>query len=850
MAKYSIQIREEELKNKVAADFFADYDTTQIVGNIDFAVAESAPGGALDLFDADFFLLGEAKKGNTHDIDNSLVQLLMTILKAKTFNTYLPPLYLAAFDAERIAFLPYDTDLQQHILLDQHLENTIDWKSVTPSDHHAAAFQQVRQQAAPLLARKMLFDFDKDEQELRLFIRTNFKTQQQGTNKINITINRMTAIFNRWLEIVKPTIKIDWGNLAKENILPADFFLADALSKNNWSLGESLKVLLRTDFYMMNLKVRVGDAIMDTFTNVQFTDKQRAHQAFWNRYNRPPSRHERDRMQVRRDLLVEPDRRERKGAFFTPHRWVELSQEYLRQALGDDWQEHYYVWDCCAGTGNLLYGLTERERIFASTLDDADVRFMQQQDFLLPRHVFQFDFLNDDLHDPDKVPADLRRILADPEERKRLVIYINPPYAEAASATQVTGTGKNKGDVANTRVRSNYKKELGSAGNELFAQFFLRIAKEIPYSVLAEFSTLKILQASNFRAYRKQFIANIKKLFLVPADTFDNVEGHFPIGFFVWRVSEPLQWPINADVYDRNAHYLWAKEIVCIDNVHLINKWYSQYYDSGQAIGIMNTRGNDFQNHNYIRITSIDNHNHTNIITPNNLLPSVIYLAVRHCIEATWLNDRDQFLYPNDGWQTDREFQTDCLVYTIFHGQNRITSADGVNHWIPFTEREVGAQQLFASHFMSDYLRGAKFSTSPNKAQSQTSLFVPLKAPSTREVENFAPLSHLSADARAVLDAGRNLWRYYHQQPEANPDASYYDIRRHFQGTDPKGRMNPDSRDAKYMRLWADLKEAEKRLASHIEPKVYAYGFLLNNTLQPTTAQLQLDMSVAPSESQ
>lgn len=32
-------IREEELKNKVAADWFADYDTTQIIGNIDFCVA-------------------------------------------------------------------------------------------------------------------------------------------------------------------------------------------------------------------------------------------------------------------------------------------------------------------------------------------------------------------------------------------------------------------------------------------------------------------------------------------------------------------------------------------------------------------------------------------------------------------------------------------------------------------------------------------------------------------------------------------------------------------------------------------------------------------------------------------
>jgi hypothetical protein len=32
-------IREEELKNKVATDYFADFDCTQIIGNIDFCIS-------------------------------------------------------------------------------------------------------------------------------------------------------------------------------------------------------------------------------------------------------------------------------------------------------------------------------------------------------------------------------------------------------------------------------------------------------------------------------------------------------------------------------------------------------------------------------------------------------------------------------------------------------------------------------------------------------------------------------------------------------------------------------------------------------------------------------------------
>ena len=85
---------------------------------------------------------------------------------------------------------------------------------------------------------------------------------------------------------------------------------------------------------------------------------------------------------------------------------------------------------------------------------------------------------------------------------------------------------------------------------------------------------------------------------------------------------------------------------------------------------------------------------------------------------------------------------------------------------------------------------------------------------------------HLSPAARAVLDAGRELWKYYHAQPDANPNASYYDIRAHFQGCKPNGAMNAKSNDATYNALVSALRTAHKALAAQIEPKVYEYGFL------------------------
>ena len=836
MTKYDLSIREEELKNLVRDDWFGKYDGNKIIGNIDLSVCVPTDPGQLELFDLDFFLWAEAKKGNKEDIDDSLVQLIITIMKARTYNDYLPPLYLAAFDAEKIAFIPYDDKLQRQVIFDPILENNIDWTTITPSDHSSKAFDDVKKKAKDILLGKIQFDFAKEEKLLKQFIKSNFVVAKTGTNKINITLNRMTSIFNRWLEIVKPTIKAPWPNLAELSILPADFFLADVISKNNQSLGESLQVLLRSNVYRVKVKNNVGGLLMDGFlTDFKYTDNQKAHKTFWNKYNRPPRRKERLLMQERRDLLVEPDRRERKGAYYTPPKWTDLSQEYIMKVLGENWQEEYYVWDCCAGTGNLLSGLTEKERIFASTLDDSDVTYMKSKKNLLPLHVFQFDFLNDDLFG-DKVPEDLKRILKDPEERKKLVIYINPPYAEAGSATQVTGSGANKVGVSNnSKVWENNKDKFGLGIRELYVQFFVRIYQEISGVTLAEFSKLKILQGTAFADFREFFLAKLQSMFIVPANSFENVTGKFPIGFFIWDTSKQEKFEaITADMYNKSGELVGHKRITIEGNSEKITKWISLYSvkESRGVIGYTGNNGPDFQNNQYLQICSVQKifengalNNATKYsITAKNLIPISVYIAARLCEQAEWYNDRDQFLYPRKAWKEDHEFQNDCLAFTLFHGQNRITSAEGVNHWIPFAEKEVSAPMLFESHFMSDFIAGKI------KQDTQQTLF--------GDEESLIPTEPIqfSTEAQAVMDAGRELWSYYMAQKDElkfNVNASYYDIRFYFQGKNNKGNMSSDSKDEKYKRILNKIKEAQKVLAGKIRKKVYLYGFLLDETTLP-----------------
>lgn len=843
MAHYG-NILEEQLKNEVARDLFDGFDTTQIIGRVDFCV--SIPADPLGLNEAESLLWAEAKKGTSHDIYESFIQLILTLGKERPQDTILPPAFLGAFDAEKIAFLPYSA------ILDVLRQNDFNW-NVAPSDHQTKEFRQLHALLNDALHKGLeIYNYDQDAKELVYFIRRNFTLRKQGVRHIRINKNNFTHIYLKWLEAVKPSININWEIAKKAGIIDADFYLADILSKENNTLGEKLFVLLQDDHYLLDR--RINDFGLEDFTKAQFNDNQQAHTQFWNRYARPPRREYWDDIVNRRDLLVPQDVRERKGSFFTPARWVELSQQYIAAELGENWQEEYYVWDCCAGTGNLLAGLTNKYNIYASTLDKADVQAMLQRieamnaaardkekggANLLENHVFQFDFLNDPLLDEtdkdgnvtkrSKLPQSLQEIIRDPEKRRKLVIYINPPYAEAANRKTVIGSGENKTDVAvQTMTYKKYLNKIGIAGRELFAQFFIRIYDEIPGAVLAQFSTLKIVQAPNFANFRREFRAKSGRCFCVPANTFDNVKGDFPIGFFIWHTdyNENIE-EVQTDLYDAQGNYLYTKNLEAETSSPTINDWIITTRNRfGEIpIGYMSAKGNDFQNTNYIFIINSKlqlPHPRGTIITDCNIKEIGIYISVRHCIEATWINDRDQFLYPNDGWLTDSEFHADCLVFTLFHGQNRIRSVFGVNHWIPFTEAEVDAQEKFESHFMSDYLRG-KIKQVNNGGEGN--LFAAQQQPSTEPLK-------FSAEAQSVMDAGRELWRYYHRQPIAKtrPNASFYDIRLFFQGTkttkNGKVQMNTESQDETYTALIADLRQKMKELAKKIEPKVYEYGFL------------------------
>jgi hypothetical protein len=186
-------------------------------------------------------------------------------------------------------------------------------------------------------------------------------------------------------------------------------------------------------------------------------------------------------------------------------------------------------------------------------------------------------------------------------------------------------------------------------------------------------------------------------------------------------------------------------------------------------------------------------------ITPENLWQAAIVFSVRRLIKPTWLNDRDQFLQPSQPLRD--EFKSDCLVWMLFNGSNLTAGADGLrwndrdwsltNHFIPYTEAEVGAKARFASDFMVRYMAGMAF----------------------------------SPEARAVLDEGRKLFQRFHATSFPNKIRQEYKLNRADAGWYQVRRALEAYGDSE-ITDFGPFKAAYATLTEKLRPMVYELGFL------------------------
>jgi hypothetical protein len=770
------------------------------------AIGLKSPGkGKVDIRAANMWF--EAKEAPTPAIA-MFAQLLFYVRDARNKGDPIP-LFLTVIDREKAAIL--ETNLAMAVIEDE----AIDW----PQSASAVGKKCIAQVAAHIDGAFGTYNIANLETEFLTQIKSALADGR--IIKTPITRANLRQVFNKWIEAV-----------GKEMVVPhagdyASLFFADIMHDGFEEAMTGLSARLLQNAGKPVFLMKDGR----TFELASL----RGYRNFWRIFDRPPKVEDRHYLLERRDILLPFDEQKFKGAYYTPLPIVDKAYDLLARTLGESWQEDYIIWDMCCGVGNLELSHSNPRNLFMSTLDQEDIDGMESRGSFPGVKPFQYDYLNDDVTDfgeidyslSNKLPAALRTAIADAKAGvKKILVLINPPYAE-------TGAGIGKGDtnkrgVEQTQV-NNFMREmnLSYASKELFVQFLVRIKRELPTSTVAMFSKMKYVIAPNFEPFRTYWQPAYRAGFVLHSRAFDSLKGDFPIGFLIWDLSQTA--PITSmtvDALDKSGNLLGQKSFSVASADQLLNVWMDRPAANGGpalpltnattvsknprqkrqcagSLGFLYASNNDLQHAGMETCLTSSIYTGGNgggyYILPENLWQAAIVFSVRRLIKQTWLNDRDQFLQPSQ--PLSDEFKADCLIWMLFNGSNLSAGADGLewndqtwsltNHFIPFTEKEVGANGKFESDFMAKYISALI----------------------------------LSPEATAVMDAGRALWRQFHATQFAHkireelklgrPDAGWYQIRKALEANAENDPVD-----------FSAFRAAYATLGDKLRPQVFALGFL------------------------
>ena len=756
--------------------------------------------GLVDIQTNEIWFEAKDKPKSTYEM---FAQLLHYVQTAHVKGDQIPP-FLAVIDTDKAAIM------KTHDVMPLFNDKNIKWaKSASniPKD-------TVEKISAYVGTYFVTFKIRTHEDEFIQTVKAAIKTGD--IIRTQITPDNLKQVFDKWVEMIGVEI---------ERVSPQDFallFFADIMHDGTKATHDLPAELVHGEapFFLLNEK-------RHKLANL------RGYREFWQIYHRPPKAEYRNYLLERRDTLIPIDERSFKGAYYTPLKVVDKAYDLLTETLGKNWQKNYIVWDMCCGVGNLEVKHSNPRNVFMSTLDQADIDVMRASKTCVAATRFQYDYLNDDITDDGqidyslskKVPATLQQAI---KEGKKILILINPPYAEAG--TDVSSS--DKAGVAKTKIAAVAMNQYGKASNELFTQFLARIALEAPTAVVGMFSKLKYINAPNFEKFRQNWNAQYLGGFVVPSATFEGLKGKFPIGFLVWKTAQnadkktPID-EITVSVLDKNIQPIGEKKFYNLPNSGNLNVWMTRPKPnktqvvplkntispagasksslslwSDNAIAYMRSSANDIQhaNQHTAIFSSAYSDAHGFYVNPDNLWQAAVIFSVRRLIKPTWLNDRDQFLQPTE--PLSDEFKHDCLIWMLFNGSNLSAGANDlewnsqkwsiVNHFIPFTEEQVGASDRFESNFMVDYLKGKK----------------------------------LSAEAKAVLKQGQILWQQYFSERDNHktrqelklnrPDVGWYQIRKALEARALDGAAVD----------FSAFKTSYDLLSDKLRPQVFELGFM------------------------
>jgi hypothetical protein len=584
---------------------------------------------------------------------------------------------------------------------------------------------------------------------------------------------------------VKRLIKITGQNITSVY----EYFEKNVLVKNKLTVNETANLFINLiinpeDNYLHPVKKHT--LVTKSFGPIQINGEKLM--AFLDHFDgNQYSMEEKENLTSIVDRLIEDETRRRKGEFFTPTIWVDEAHKMITQTFGENWKDEYVVWDCASGTLNLTRDYSFKE-LYCSTIEASDLQTADQMGYNPEAVKFQYDFLNDgivdgkiDIEGDTKLPEGLKRALL---EGKKMIVFMNPPYGRSGNNKR---DGLQKVGISNNFIGEIMKSEdWGGSSSQLYTQFLFRLSKmNINNINICIFAKSLYKTGSSFNNFRINFYKKFEYVdgMLFSAAHFDGVSDTWGIDFSIWRSGVENRDSLSIKIMDLNTNeyeidYLYDKSIYHTDNHISMSEWANERFVTEEfpklsnSLVIKDTKyGSELPKNCFATLISNSNNVAKNaqsvyvvnggitenvgkhFINKSNIFKLASIFTARKSITgkyANWVNDKDEYMAPDESHPLWEQFQLDSIVYSLFNTSSNQSSL----RQIDYKDKKWDIKNEFFWMSKSDMLKLAS-------EHSYDELYRDARTTDERHVYNLLHnediYSRLSPDAREVLDMATEL---------------------------------------------------------------------------------------------
>ncbi len=427
---------------------------------------------------------------------------------------------------------------------------------------------------------------------------------------------------------------------------------------------------------------------------------------------------------------------------------------------------------------------------------------------------------------------------------------MNPPYATANNLG--TKEGDHKGGVANTKVEREMDKEKwGASKRNLYAQFLYRCWKMQQHNKnirIAVFAPPLFMTGVTYKEFRKKFFDSFeyKGGFLFQASHFSGVSSDWGITLTVWdqgATAKRDEFPLKViELTSAGINKTTKKIVYNTDNEVQLSGYTKNiikktdkidYPKLSSAVNVQET------NYGVYTINSIGSMMHmSNIVMENNTGIAIFsgcvgrsgnfpiektnfhktttLFTARKSIVGNWINDKDEYLAPNENHSDWQQFVYDSIVYSLFNNSSQQSSL----RQITYKNKKWDIRNEFfwmSKDQMLELANDHGFDEMYQDARTDNDRFV------YKKLYHEDVYGKLSPDAREVLLMAEELVK---KSMEARIIMAGDDDKLHLHCWDAGYAQLKLVWKASYKQEFNEFREAYKRFEQRLIPMVYELGFL------------------------